>query len=239
MSRTIKRLAAVLMAAVLLACAVPATSAEAAVKRPSKCSFLKWNNKSFTACRVFWSKVSGLTEDDYYEIKWTPTNSSTSTYRYQYSNLNILDIKDLSSTKIYKVQARVVKNATSSNPSYSDWSSAGYIVPMPRKISATIVDDSNGYVRLNWNKISGAKGYSVWLTTNPSGTWYHYQNVSSGTQKVTLKKYRGSKFKANTNYYVRVFPRNYVDGEYLPVAVPSDSYSSYKFRLYVHYGLTP
>ncbi|MDO5134337.1 MAG: fibronectin type III domain-containing protein [Eubacteriales bacterium] len=221
--KSIKRLTAGLLILILLLGVIPSIDAEAAIKKPGNCRFLQWRNPSFTACRIAWNKTAGLTDDDYYEIKWTYTTGENYNHRYQYSKYNVLDITGLSPAHMYRAQVRVVKTNGIYVTGYSKWSDYAFLVPLPRTINGELVNGKKHYIQLRWNEIAGAAGYSIWLSTSPGGKWHHYRNTSdnAGAVSAVIKKYRGHRLKTCSNYYVRIIPRCRQSGVYRPVPVPS------------------
>jgi len=65
----------------------------------------------------------------------------------------------------------------------------------------------------------------VFLTTNPNGTWYWNQstNVLATSLNATITKYRGSKLKKNTRYYVRIVTRRKRNGVFCTVPMPANN----------------
>ena len=221
--KTIRRLAACFLIAVLLAGTFTVTSAQAALKKPANCRFTRWNNNSYTACRISWDKVSGA---DYYEIGWSYLDGNKYQHRYQYGRYNVLDMKGLSNTHIYKVQVRAIDTDGKGNvKAYGSWSNTAYITPLPRSIKSTL-KSSGSKVKISWSKIHSAHGYEVYMTTKPTGKWYKVKTSGSksGSTSVKISKFRGSKLKKNTRYYVRIVPRVKVSKKYQTVYVKSGFY---------------
>lgn len=231
MKNKLKRLAAGLLIALLIAGTCNVTSAEAALARPTNCRFVRWNNYSFTSCRVGWKKVAAA---DYYEIKWSYRDGSNYNHRYQYSSYAILDITGLNSKRIYKVQVRALKvNNSGSITAYSSWSNIAYITPLPHTATGTLTGSNKNKVKVTWNTIAGCNGYKVFVTTNPSGTWYlNQQTKKAGARTVTISKYRGKKLAKYTNYYVRIVPKRIQGGKQQKVPVPASDYWLYRFYIY-------
>jgi len=74
-----------------------------------------------------------------------------------------------------------------------------------------------------WNIIYGCNGYNVFVTTNPSGTWYWNQStdISARSTSATISKYRGSKLKKGKTYYVRIVTRRKRNGVFCTVPMPA------------------
>lgn len=231
MFRKLRHLTAGLLIVFLLAGIIPVTTAEAAVKKPANCRFVSWKNSSFTSCRVAWDKVSGLGGSDYYEIRWTHTDGSSYHHRYQYSSINVLDIKNLSPGHIYKVAVRTVKTNGKAITGFSSWSNTAFITPMPTSISLKLTDRKKRHVKIGWNKIQGASGYAIWLATSPAGKWTLHQSVKSGRLSAAVTNYKKGRLKTNFYYYVRIFPLPPGKGKTASLPVPSVSYYTYRFKI--------
>lgn len=220
--KQIRKYAVCLLIAILLAGAFSPATAEASLSKPANCRFTRWNNKSFTACRVSWKKSSGAS---YYEIEWTWMDGSNFQHRYQYGKYNVLDITGLKSNRIYKVRVRALKTSAKGKiQAYSSWSNTAFITPLPKKVKQTL--KSSRRVKLSWDKIHSARGYKVYMTTKPTGTWHLVKTTEkkSSATSVTISKYRGSRLSKNKRYYVRIVPRVKSGGKYRSVHVPSGFY---------------
>ena len=220
--KRIQQFAASLLIVLLIVGAFAVTDAEAALKKPGNCRFTRWNNKNYTACRISWDKVSGA---DYYEIGWSRMDGSHYRHRYQYGKYNVLDMTGLPNDRIIKVQVRAIDtNSKGKIKAYGAWSNTAYITPLPRKLTISL--KSSGKVKLKWTQIHSARGYQVYMTTKPTGKWYLVKTTAkkSSANSVTISKYRGSKLKKNTSYYVRIVPRLKSGGKYQNIYVPKGYY---------------
>lgn len=234
MLNSIKRFAAGLLIAVLLTGTFSVTTAEAALARPANCHFVRWNNKKFTSCRIGWNKVSNA---DGYEIKWTYTNNSHYKHTYQYYVYNVLDINDLAYNHVYQVQVRAIKLSRNSSKitAYSPWSNYVFITPWPRTLSGKL--SGGNKVKVKWNPIYGSSGYNIFITTNPYGSWRWNQSTAkkATATSATIKRYKGSKLKKYTNYYLRVVTRIKRNGKFCSVPEPGSGYYSGTFYIYTTY----
>ena len=199
--KRIQQFAASLLIALLIVGSFAVTDAEAALKAPGNCRFTRWNDKNYTSCRISWDKVSGA---DYYEIGWSRTDGSHYQHRYQYGKYNVLDMTGLPYNRIIKVQVRAIDtNSKGKIKGYGAWSNAAYITPLPRKLTLKL--RSSGKVKLSWTLVK---------TTSKK----------SSANSVTISKFRGSKLKKNTSYYVRIVPRLKSGGKYQSIYVPNGYY---------------
>ena len=109
---------------------------------------------------------------------------------------------------------------------YSSWSNLAFITPSPTKLTAKNTSSGNNLkMNISWNIIYGCNGYNVFITTNPNGTWYWNQSTSTkaNATSAVITKYRGSKLKKNTRYYVRIVTRRQRNGVFCTVPMPSNN----------------
>ena len=191
------------------------------LKKPGNCHFVKWNNAKYNSCRIAWNKVDGAT--GYQSIlSWTDgSHASTKILKS-----NVLS-QDCSVTVNHVSQFKVRAFAdTAAGRVYSPWSNLEYITPSPTKLTCKNVSSGAELkAKLSWNIIYGCNGYNVFLTTNPNGTWYWNQSTSvlATSLDATITKYRGSKLKKNTRYYVRIVTRRKRNGVFCTVPMPRNN----------------
>lgn len=238
MLKMLKRIAAGLLAAMLVVGILyhPAEvdAATKKLKTPGNCHFVKWNNKSFTSCRIAWNKVSGA---NIYGVSVTWTDGSHEIYTE--TSKTYCDIKGLKNNHVY--QAKVIAGYYNSKVGritrISGWSNIAFITPSPTSCSVSIADQKNNFIKFKWNAIYGSDGYNIFLTTNPTGTWVWNQSTATKATANTavIKKYRGSKLKKYQNYYYRIVTRRKRNGVFCTVPMPSSSYYLNAFYIYTTY----
>lgn len=228
---TFLRVAVFIMAILLFISAQPAVSADAAVPRPGNCRFYRWNNCQFTSCAILWNKVSGAQG---YQLVWSWTDGShaqsetlSSTYYGCYVTIQY--------NHVYMAKVRAFRKVNKKKQ-YSEWSNLAFITPFPSNFTAKRSGTKSDLkASLKWNPIYGSDGYNVFLTTNPSGTWYWNQSTATKATatSATISKYRGGKLKAYQNYYFRIVTRRKRNGVFCTVPAPStDYYQSYFWFYY-------
>jgi len=191
------------------------------LKKPGNCHFVKWNNEKYNSCRLGWNKVDGAT--GYQSIlSWTDgSHASTKILKS-----NVLS-QDCSVTVNHVSQFKVRAFAdTAAGRVYSPWSNLEYITPSPTKLTCKNASTAAELKeKISWNIIYGCNGYNVFLTTNPNGTWYWNQSTSvlATSLDATITKYRGSKLKKNTRYYVRIVTRRKRNGVFCTVPMPRNN----------------
>ena len=225
MLKTLKRLASALLVAALISASVFVMPTEAAgLATPKNFHFIRWLNNSYTSCRVGWDLVQGA---NLYEVEIAYQNGSNK--RYLQSSKSYMTIVNLDGTQVYRARVYALKMSSSGSLlKYGNFSNTAYIVPSPTNVTMSLPDRAKPRVRANWNVVNRSNGYNVFLTTNPSGSWYVHKQTSSQTATtVYLDKYRGSKFKKNVNYYYKIVSRSIQGGRYVTVRVPTGFFQGY------------
>ena len=142
-----------------------------------------------------------------YEVKLTGNDGKTKTLKYDFNGIvsNSSEIVQTSSLKtavnqVYKAQVRtyVKVGKNKAVKKYSEWSDTTLLVPQPslggKKYST--------YAKATWNKIKGAKNYTVYASTKAEKG---YKKVTTTSKtSCTIKKVAGKKMKANKAYYYYV-----------------------------------
>ena len=189
------------------------------LKKPGNCHFIKWNNSKYTSCRISWNKVDGA--DGYQTLlSWTDGSHASSTY----TKSNVL-YRNCTVHPQHVSQMKVRAYFTQSGQrKFGQWSNLVFITPSPATL--TTKNTSLG-MNISWNIIYGCNGYNVFLTTNPNGTWYWNQSTSekADATSATITKYRGSKLKKGTRYYVRIVTRRKRNGVFCTVPMPAENTS--------------
>ncbi len=130
--------------------------------------------------------------------------------------------------QFYKIRVRAYILKSNGGAKYGAWSNEIYFSQCNYKdVKTKLVNDK---VKVSWKKVTGATGYTVYLSTKSSSG---YKKV--GTTKktsLTIKK----KLKNYTNYYIRVVPNRKVKklGTFSGTR-PNSSFYSRSFRITVKY----
>lgn len=229
----IKRLAAALLVAVLVAAPLTAITAEAAPAAPANVWFARWNNNKFTACTIGMNNVRGA---DAYQSVWSWTDGSHAKYNYWGTKGNYMSFTGLPQNHVSQVRIRTIVITGSGSLRYSAWSKIAFITPSPVTVKASIANRNvnNLQARLRWNPVYGSSGYNVFMTTNPYGKWYWNQSTSPRALSTTgvVKVYLRKKLKLYQNYYYRIITRRTYQGVYCTVPMPSSSFYNGGFRFY-------
>lgn len=188
------------------------------LKKPGNCHFVKWNNSNYTSCRIAWNKVAGA--DGYQTLlSWTDGSHASSTIVK--SNVFFRDCTvHPQHVSQMKVRAFWMKNG---ERKYGPWSNVEYITPSPTKLTYRNASSGNNLeAKISWNTIYGCNGYNVFITMNPNGTWYWNQSTSTKATSTSaaITKFRGSRLKKNTRYYVRIVTRRKRNGVFCTVPMP-------------------
>ena len=195
------------------------------LKKPGNCHFVKWNNAKYNSCRIAWNKVNGA---DGYQTILSWTDGSHGTWTRFKSNVLQQDC-EVAVNHVSQLKVRAFYNDKSGKRIYGPWSNVEYITPSPAKLTyKNASSGKNLKAKISWDIIYGCNGYNVFLTTNPNGKWYWNQSteVNARATNATITKYRGSKLKRNTKYYVRIVTRRKRNGVFCTVPMPAaDTYT--------------
>ena len=191
------------------------------LKKPGYCHFVKWNNSKYTSCRIGWNKTEGA---DGYETLLSWTDGSHASRTIVKSNVLYRDCT-VHPQHVSQMMVRAFY-MSGGQRKFGPWSNVEYITPSPTKLTAKNTSSgTNLKMNIKWNIIYGCNGYNVFLTTNPNGTWYWNQSTSikADATSAAITKYRGSKLKKNTRYYVRIVTRRKRNGVFCTVPMPASN----------------
>jgi hypothetical protein len=164
-------------------------------------------------------KVTGLKQDRWwyfiqkFEATWDKQDSVTG-YEYVIKNnkgktvaqakisrnTNSVDSGKISNAIVYTMQVRAY-TTVNGQTYYGDWSDTGYFFTQPRVTKAKV---SGSKLTVKWNKVGGATGYDIYVSTSPQSGYKKVKSVSSKTSSVTLSKFGSKKFSSKKKYYVYV-----------------------------------
>ncbi|MGN1205366.1 MAG: fibronectin type III domain-containing protein [Eubacterium sp.] len=143
-------------------------------------------------------------------------NRTANGYEVEVRNLKGKVVKTISSTSTYSTATKFAKNTPykyrirlfSTNgvqKMYSGWSGYRYFwlnnVTGKKHYSYT---NSYAKIKLHWPKVSGAKGYTVSMSTSKDGKYKKVKSLSKKAKSVTLTKYGKKKLNKNKTYYIKV-----------------------------------
>ena len=168
---------------------------------PGKVAGLKVASQSTSSIKLTWSKLSGATGYRVYRHdgkKWVKV-ADTKNNSYTISKLKA------GTTYKYAVRAyTTVGKATYWAASYPNITTA--TKPATPTLKATAGAKS---ATLSWNKISGATGYEVWMSTSKNGS---YKKLTTINKNATVK-YTAKNLKKGTTYYFKVRAYKTVSGK--------------------------
>lgn len=156
-----------------------------------------------------------LTLGDGEEYTLTPTvlpeGAYNKTLTYSSNNTSVAYV-DSSSGKIYaKKPGKAIITATATDGSNTSATCIVYVAPA-KPYAPYCEKSTSSYIKLKWNGIYGAVGYTVYYKTGKN--WKTYKSTSSTSCKV-------SKLKAGTNYQFRI--KAYVNADGKKYSVNSDT----------------
>lgn len=110
----------------------------------------------------------------------------------------------------YRVRFYVSQNGTKV---YGGWS--GYRYFCVQKVNGKKhyrLSSKYCTIKFTWGKVSGATGYTVYMSTNKDGKYKKVKSLGKNAKGVTLTKYGKSKLSRYKTYYVKIVPK-YKDGK--------------------------
>lgn len=166
---------------------------------PSKITGLKSTGASFSMERAdfTWTKLADV---DGYEYVIKNSSGAVVESNTTYSNSCYAKVVK---NKVCTIQVRAYQfaNYDRTKKFYGPASDLCYFVPQPSakggKKSNKIT--SGGKMKLKWNKISGASSYTVYVSKKSSSKFKKLKTTKKTS--VTLSKFKGKKFKNNTDYH--------------------------------------
>ena len=134
-----------------------------------------------------------------YEV-YTAGGTKLITANSSYESLSYNEAKQ---NQCYKVRVRSYVDCNGTKK-YSAWSGHYYVIMQPRLTKAIV--NSKGALSLQWNKISGADQYEIWVSTdNTNGmTGYKKLVTTTGTSRSIATIDGKTKFSKNKYYYVTI-----------------------------------
>lgn len=105
----------------------------------------------------------------------------------------------------YRVRLYAVSGTTKL---YSGWSSYRYFC-IQKVTGKNHYRLSSKYstIKLKWGKVTGAKGYTIYMSTSRNGKYKKVKSLSKKAKSVTLTKYGKSRLRRSKTYYVKVVPK--------------------------------
>lgn len=132
-----------------------------------------------------------------------------------YSSTPQANVRKISNSMVYTVQVRAYSEICG-RKYYGPWSQKGYFFTQPRVKS---VQNSKGRLTVKWDKVSGATGYNVYVSTRKNKGYKKVKTVGNRTSSVSLSKVLGKKVSSSKRYYVyvstlkRVGKKTYTSGK--------------------------
>lgn len=171
-----------------------------AVTLPGKVTNLKQEKwwyfaKSFDAV---WDEQEGVTGYEY--VVKTNKGKVKAQGKKTYSGGNSFSVNKISNSVVYTGQVRAY-TVINGQTYYGAWSDVAYFFTQPRVTKAKV---SRNKLTVKWQKVAGATGYDVYVSTKSQSGYKKVKSVSSKKSSVTLTKFNKKKFSSKKKYYVYV-----------------------------------
>lgn len=165
---------------------------------PAKVTGIKTDSVTTSSIKLSWKKIPSATHYVVYVLRageWE---------KYPMTTKNYMTISGLKSGTKYKFKIRAYNSKTKTYSADSDFYVEKTRVAAVKKLKASSVKTTS--VKLNWNKLTGATGYTAYYSTDKK-TWKKIKNVTGTTLTAT-------KLKSKKTYYFKVRGYSKVDGNY-------------------------
>ena len=123
------------------------------------------------------------------------TKKCVKTEEIYYTSGYVYNIK---ANNVYYAQVRTYTYDSNYNKVYSKWSAKKYFVAQPTINTKKSKITSNS-IKLKWNKIQGAKNYTIYMKKTSSKKWKKVKTTTKTTY--TIKKFSGKKLNTTKNRY--------------------------------------
>lgn len=199
-----KRITALLMAAVIaLSLTAPLTAEAASVPViTGGLHFYSWDEKDSTKCYIHMTRqnIAAIEYRVYYSSGRLKRTASSTVGRDPDSKYQICTVTGLTARARNYVSIRIKKKG---NPYWSKWSGKFPILPYHRsgeaKCSASVAKRT---YTLSWKRIAGASAYEVYISQRETGGWVKVATTKKN--KVTIRKFGGRPFTLERVYFVRL-----------------------------------
>lgn len=146
-----------------------------------------------------WDRQSGADGYEWIVYKSNGKKLKTGVTSYNSSTPTFSSPK-ISNNMVYSAKVRAY--STINGKKYTGaWSDASYFFTQPRVTRAKV---SGSKLNVKWKKVSGATGYTVYVSTKPKSGYKKVKTVGKNTSSVTISKLKGKKFSPKKKYYVYV-----------------------------------
>lgn len=156
---------------------------------------------------VAWNKQEAA---DGYEVECRKSNGKLQEKKtLTYGTAGNTSFGKIKNEMIYTVKVRAFQNVNGVKK-YTNWSAPITCFTQPRITSLKV---KNGKLTVKWKKVSGATGYRIYVSTKPKSGYKKVKQVSAKKGSITIKKFKGKKFKAKKSYYVYIQTLKKVNGK--------------------------
>lgn len=210
--KLMKRIAVLLMSAILIAGILAPVQTEAASLSVAGIKFYRWNGAG--------NCLMVTKAQDIYEFQYQVFNNSSKLVKTAKSwnyitedKYNACYVEGLPKLSCAFVRVR----ARRTTGGWSAWSPKVLIVPMlgvAGKINVAKAGDMKA--KLSWSPVTGAYDYQVYLSTNGKSGWVKAATIK-GTAKsrsTIISSFNGKKLVMNQKYYYKVITRRKFSGKF-------------------------
>lgn len=162
---------------------------------PDKVSGFKQGTwyKSLKKVWIDWDRVEAA--EGYQVTLYNSKNKKVKTKTFDgYSTYGTFD-----KLKHESYKATISAYTTINGKKYTSPVTTTYCLPNPTTKTCRI---SSSKLKLKWQKVTGATGYDIYISTTYNSGYKKVKSVKSSATSVTISKFKGKKFSSKKRYYV-------------------------------------
>lgn len=155
---------------------------------------------ALTSINVYYMAVSNNYSVDGFQWQFYVNGKLKKTVTESSNSLRIADFVNGKAIQ-YRVRPYITCGTKKIYGEWSGFKSIGYATKATAKYNK-----KSKKLTVKWSKVSGAKSYTIYISTNKSKSFKKVKTVKAKTRKITIKKCGKKKLKKGTTYWVRIVP---------------------------------
>ena len=155
---------------------------------------------ALTSINVYYMAVSNNYSVDGFQWQFFVNGKLKKTVAESSSSLRIADFINGKAIQ-YRVRPYIDCGAKKIYGEWSGFKSIGYATKATAKYNK-----KSKKLTVKWSKVSGAKSYTIYISTNKSKSFKKVKTVKASTRKIAIKKCGKKKIKKGKTYWIRIVP---------------------------------
>lgn len=153
------------------------------------------NYTSSSSSTISTKYIDGI-EFEYKDVKGKNKKTLKKTVKKEVNNSkdeNLIDSFSFTASKALKNKGMQYRFRTyiqlNGKKVYSDWSGTKVIIPQA-KLTGKLLQVSKNKIKIKWKKVSGAKGYTIYRTTNGGKSYKKVKKVGANVTSYTVSNFK-------------------------------------------------